>query len=205
MFEEGVKLDPFNPDLKAGLQRASAGILQDLVDGKGRETRAITYPQSAQRITYHPYAAPLHQVRTDDMLPVKLLTPFQAENDHHIKDTYNYVTVQVGLGVVLVVVGGWVGGWGGLVPAWCARMIRGTSRPSGTSWPADTACAALKPALHHCRIASRCPSATSKAAWCFKPQYPPQRPPCPSPITPHTNPPPLLRLTSRCPSATSAC
>lgn len=29
------------------------------------------------------------------MLPIKLLTPFQAENDHHIKDTYNYVTVQV--------------------------------------------------------------------------------------------------------------
>ena len=29
------------------------------------------------------------------MLPVRLLTPFQAENDHHIKDTYNYVTVQV--------------------------------------------------------------------------------------------------------------
>lgn len=30
------------------------------------------------------------------LLPqVKLLTPFQAENDHHIKDTYNYATVQV--------------------------------------------------------------------------------------------------------------
>jgi type III protein arginine methyltransferase len=28
------------------------------------------------------------------MLPVKLLTPFQAENDHNIKDTYNYMTVQ---------------------------------------------------------------------------------------------------------------
>ncbi len=34
------------------------------------------------------------------MLPLKLLTPFQAENDHHIKDTYNYVTVQVALGAV---------------------------------------------------------------------------------------------------------
>ncbi len=96
------------------------------------------------------YAAPLHRIKTDDMLPLKLLTPFQvrcrglvppaavlqpfpwhpcsvclmsccalgclgrvaiescpsttaalkpfnpqAENDHHIKDTYNYVTVQV--------------------------------------------------------------------------------------------------------------
>lgn len=40
------------------------------------------------------YAAPLHKIKTDDMLPLKLLTPFQGENDHHIKDTYNYVTVQ---------------------------------------------------------------------------------------------------------------
>jgi hypothetical protein len=33
------------------------------------------------------------------MLPLKLLTPFQAENDHHIKDTYNYVTIQVSIAV----------------------------------------------------------------------------------------------------------
>ena len=25
---------------------------------------------------------------------MKLLTPFQAENDYHLKDTYNYMTVQ---------------------------------------------------------------------------------------------------------------
>lgn len=62
--------------------------------GRGWETRAITYPDPSQRITYHPHAAPLHRVRTEDMLPVKLLTPFQAENDVHIKDTYNYMTVQ---------------------------------------------------------------------------------------------------------------
>lgn len=42
------------------------------------------------------YAAPLHRIKTDDQLPLRLLTPFQAENDHQIKDTYNYVTVQVG-------------------------------------------------------------------------------------------------------------
>jgi protein arginine N-methyltransferase 7 len=29
------------------------------------------------------------------MLPMKLLTPFQAENEYHIRDTYNYATVQV--------------------------------------------------------------------------------------------------------------
>lgn len=28
------------------------------------------------------------------MLPLRLLTPFQAENDHNIKDTYNFMTVQ---------------------------------------------------------------------------------------------------------------
>eukprot|EP00889_Picochlorum_renovo_P001971 jgi/Picre1/29001/NNA_004395.t1 len=50
--------------------------------------------QASQKISYHPYAAPLHRIKTDDLLPVKLLTPFQAENDHHIKDTYNYMTVQ---------------------------------------------------------------------------------------------------------------
>ena len=58
--------------------------------------RAITYPDPAQRITYHPHSAPLHRIRTGDMLPLRLLTPFQAENDHGIRDTYNYATVQVG-------------------------------------------------------------------------------------------------------------
>ena len=28
------------------------------------------------------------------MLPTRLLTPHQAENDYNIKDTYNYMTVQ---------------------------------------------------------------------------------------------------------------
>lgn len=52
---------------------------QDLAEGKGRETWAIEYPmQSAARISYHPAAAPLHKIRTDDMLPLRLLTPFQV-------------------------------------------------------------------------------------------------------------------------------
>ena len=62
--------------------------------GKSQEHRTITYPETSQLISYHPYSAPLHRIRTEDMLPLKLLTPFQAENDHHIKDTYNYMTVQ---------------------------------------------------------------------------------------------------------------
>ena len=72
---------------------------QDLAEGRGLERLALEYPSAqrphSQRIDYHPHSAPLHRIKTDDMLPVRLLTPFQAENDHHIKDTYNYVTVQV--------------------------------------------------------------------------------------------------------------
>ena len=83
-----------NPDMKLGLQEANEGVLKDLVEGRGHERRAITYPTQSQKITYHPYSAPLHKVRAEDQLPVKLLTPFQAENDHHVKDTYNYMTVQ---------------------------------------------------------------------------------------------------------------
>lgn len=70
------------------------GFKTCLCSGKNQEHRTITYPEPSQRISYHPYSAPLHRIKTEDMLPLKLLTPFQAENDHHIKDTYNYMTVQ---------------------------------------------------------------------------------------------------------------
>lgn len=93
-FEKGLELDPWNIDLRKGLESASKKIVEDLMHGKGQEHRAITFPEASQRITYHPYAAPLHRVRTEDMLPLCLLTPFQAENDVHIKDTYNYMTIQ---------------------------------------------------------------------------------------------------------------
>ena len=44
----------------------------------------------------HTQAHAVHKVHPPALaLQVKLLTPFQAENDHHIKDTYNYATVQV--------------------------------------------------------------------------------------------------------------
>lgn len=133
VFEEALKLDPLNPELKLGLQRANEGLVKDLVEGerqsgsaasavrsgfvvvgqcrrlapghcmsmfaapgcqaqlascelcgnvrsphavlrcagRGRETRALEYPQPSQRISYHPYAAPLHKIKTDDMLPVR--------------------------------------------------------------------------------------------------------------------------------------
>lgn len=34
VFEEGVRLDPLNPDLKLGLQAANEGLLRDLVEGE---------------------------------------------------------------------------------------------------------------------------------------------------------------------------
>lgn len=94
VFEKGLAVDAFQPEIKLGLERANQAVLKDLAEGKSHEHRTITYPQSSQRISYHPYSAPLHKIQTDDLLPLKLLTPFQAENDHHIKDTYNYMTVQ---------------------------------------------------------------------------------------------------------------
>lgn len=93
-FNEALKLDPFNIELKSGLQKAGQLIMKELAEGKSTEHKSITYPEPSQRITYHPHSAPLHRIRTDNMLPLQLLTPFQAENDHHIKDTYNYLTVQ---------------------------------------------------------------------------------------------------------------
>lgn len=35
------------------------------------------------------------QVRNDNMMPNQLLSTFHADNDYHIKDTYNFVTVRV--------------------------------------------------------------------------------------------------------------
>lgn len=55
---------------KLGLTPGTLCILFNA--GKGRETRAIEYPQPAQRISYHPYSAPLHRIKTDDMLPVSV-------------------------------------------------------------------------------------------------------------------------------------
>jgi len=31
-------------------------------------------------MTYHPYSAPLHRIKTENMLPMQLLTPFQARH-----------------------------------------------------------------------------------------------------------------------------
>ena len=42
------------------------------------EMRALPAPEPTRRITAHPHSAPLHRIRTDDMLPLQLLTPHQV-------------------------------------------------------------------------------------------------------------------------------
>ncbi len=44
--------------------------------------RALPAPEPTQRITAHPHSAPLYKIRTDDMLPLQLLTPQQARFTH---------------------------------------------------------------------------------------------------------------------------
>ena len=96
-FDKGLKLDPFNEDLKEGLEEAQQRILEDILNGNAMTRIALPKSEdheAKQKITMQPYSTPLHKIRTEDMLPFQLLTPFQAENDYHIKDTYNYMTVQ---------------------------------------------------------------------------------------------------------------
>ena len=40
--------------------------------------RLLGAPAPVERITYHPHSAPLHKIKTDNMLPTQLLTPFQV-------------------------------------------------------------------------------------------------------------------------------
>lgn len=94
-FEDGLRMDPTHAEMKRGLEEAVAAIVSDLAAGKGKEMLALPPPTKiAGRIGNLPHAAPLHHIHPRDMLPIRLLTPFQAENDYHIKDTYNYMTVQ---------------------------------------------------------------------------------------------------------------
>ena len=46
--------------------------------GKGKEILALPNAEPTRRITYHPHSAPLHRIKTDNMLPNQLLTPFQV-------------------------------------------------------------------------------------------------------------------------------
>lgn len=42
------------------------------------ERRLLGAPAPLERITYHAHSAPLHKIKTDNMLPSQLLTPFQV-------------------------------------------------------------------------------------------------------------------------------
>ena len=53
-FTAGLKLDPFNIELKLALQKANEAVLRDLAEGKARQTMAIEYPEAHKRISYHP-------------------------------------------------------------------------------------------------------------------------------------------------------
>ena len=94
-FEGGLAMDPAHVECKRGLEEATAAVVADLVAGRGRETFALPPAVGvAGAIANLPHAAPLHRLHPRDALPTRLLTPFQAENDYHVRDTYNYLTVQ---------------------------------------------------------------------------------------------------------------
>ena len=96
-FEFGLSMAPNDDELKRGLEESTQAIIRDLYVGRGKEKVQYALPSSgktSERISSLPYSAPLHRVHPRDLLPNKLLTPFQAENDHHLKDTYNYMTIQ---------------------------------------------------------------------------------------------------------------
>ena len=94
-FEKGLRMNPEHAECKRGIEEATEAMLADLMAGRGKETLALPASSKvAGRITTLPHAAALHHIHPRNMLPVRLLTPFQADNDYHVKDTYNYVTVQ---------------------------------------------------------------------------------------------------------------
>lgn len=100
-FERGLTMSPTDEELKRGLEEATQAVIRDLYIGRGKE-KQYALPSSgktSERISSLPYSAPLHRVHPRDMLPNTLLTPFQAENDYHLKDTYNYMTIQADIRV----------------------------------------------------------------------------------------------------------
>ena len=94
-FEAGLAMQPDCAECKRGLEEALARIARDILEGRGLETLALPAAAPvAGKIANLPHAAPMHRVHPRDALPISLLTPFQADNEYHIKDTYNYMTVQ---------------------------------------------------------------------------------------------------------------
>jgi hypothetical protein len=40
-FETGLQYDPFNEDLKRGLEESTQGVLKDLIEGRSKEVRVL--------------------------------------------------------------------------------------------------------------------------------------------------------------------
>ena len=100
-LHEGLQYDPTNQELRQALDRAQAAVLQDLLQGRGLEVPGgavalLPAPQDRRPISYLPAAAPLRCIDDgeDGLLPAALLTPFQAESDPALRDTYTFVTIQ---------------------------------------------------------------------------------------------------------------
>lgn len=55
VFEAGLSADPININLKAGLQRAQQGIVQDLLAGKTLNHLALPAPPTPERISLTPH------------------------------------------------------------------------------------------------------------------------------------------------------
>ena len=104
-FENGLEFSPQDEELKRGLEESIVAVLADLHNGKGfikQQFQCLPAPEKKhqqERLTPLPYASPLHRVHPKNMLPTELLTPFQAENDYHLKDTYNYMTVHADIAI----------------------------------------------------------------------------------------------------------
>lgn len=92
IFADGLARDPTSAEMKEGLEAAQQGVLEDLLEGRGLQTLALPAPDPKKKITWLPRSTAVHKI--EEGLPTRLLTPFQADNDYYVKDTYNYVTVQ---------------------------------------------------------------------------------------------------------------
>lgn len=92
-FEEGLLLDPGHAEMRRGAAEAARAVRDAALsgrdwegEGEGGRRLALPAPARRERISNLPAATPLHALRAAGAaLPVRLLTPFQAENDHHLK------------------------------------------------------------------------------------------------------------------------
>jgi len=94
-FEQGLEVQPGGSELRRGCEESARALLGDLLAGRSTMPLALPAPAAGgDRITLLPAASPLHRVQASQLLPSRLLSPFQAQSDHALRDSYNYATVQ---------------------------------------------------------------------------------------------------------------